>query len=908
MALHPAFPASPYEPLLPDHRWFPAAEQLRDSADKLLPPLVANLRKAVHAWRATGYKGASPTSAALLRWWFETEHLLEAADGSLAPFRYYFSQREAVETVIWLHDVHQAKDKFDLLRFDSSGKLSHGMFHETWPRYVLKLATGAGKTKVLSLLIAWSYFHRYYEPDSDLARNILLVAPNIIVLDRLRADFDGLKIFFNDPILPDNGVAGHNWRDDFQMTVHIQDDVRILQPVGNLFLTNIHRVYPGDVVEPSLDDDDLTNYFLDPFGPKPVGKTTDSKADLGQIIREVDELAVFNDEAHHIHDEKMEWFKSIQDIHGRMLQKDRKLSIQIDVTATPKHNNGAIFVQTVSDYPLVEAIHQHVVKHPVLPDAASRAKLRDPEQLKTAIFCDKYADYLNLGIEEWRKSYAQHAKLGKKAILFVMVNDTINCDEVGAWLEKQVAELQNGVLVIHTKKNGDIAESASMKAKEELDKLRLAANTIDRPESPYKAIVSVLMLKEGWDVRNVTVIVGLRPYAAESNVLPEQTLGRGLRRMYGVTAERETVSVLGTPAFMEFVESIQSEGVTFDHVPMGDGPGRKDPLLIEVDEQKSEQEREALDIPIPKLSRRYNREFKELDQLDPAILGNPRLTLKSYSAEEVREIVFKRMLDDEIDHTVVLDNAGPGDWRAVVAYFARQLLKELRLVGGYDVLYAKVRDFLQNHLFSATVDLDDPQVLRNLSEPEVAKVLHDAFRTGINALTVQESGSSRIEDWIRLRDTRPFRTEQRGFLVPKKSLFTKIVGEMGHDGFELAFAAFLDKAADVASFAKNYTAVGFRLDYVTASGDLANYVPDFLVKATDGRVFAIETKGREELDLPQKMRRLAQWCADATLASHATQGPTYGFIYVDQASFEQHKPTTLATLIASFIKYQTTAK
>ena len=95
----------------------------------------------------------------------------------------------------------------------------------------------------------------------------------------------------------------------------------------------------------------------------------------------------------------------IQDIHHKMLQKDRRLALQVDVTATPRHNNGAIFVQTVSDYPLVEAIHQNVVKHPVLPDAASRAKL---QERKSALFTEKYADYLALGIEEWKKSYAEH--------------------------------------------------------------------------------------------------------------------------------------------------------------------------------------------------------------------------------------------------------------------------------------------------------------------------------------------------------------------------------------------------------------------------------------------------------------------------------------------------------------------
>ena len=103
---------------------------------------------------------------------------------------------------------------------------------------------------------------------------------------------------------------------------------------------------------------------------------------------------VLNDEAHHIHDPKMAWFKSIEDIHNRLVQKGSELSLQIDVTATPKHNNGAIFVQTVADYPLVEAISQNVVKHPILPDNASRNKLAERQSAK---FTEKYADYLHLG-------------------------------------------------------------------------------------------------------------------------------------------------------------------------------------------------------------------------------------------------------------------------------------------------------------------------------------------------------------------------------------------------------------------------------------------------------------------------------------------------------------------------------
>jgi len=902
MALHPEFPTSPYAPLIPEQRWFPADEVMRATAyEKLLPPLVANVRKEVFEWRNNGYPGASATSVSLLRWWFETEHLIENADGTLSPFRYYFAQREAVETVIWLHDVRQARDKFDLLRFDASGAVSSGMFSEDWPRYALKMATGAGKTKVLSLLIAWSFFHKLYEADSVLSRNFLVIAPNIIVLDRLRADFDGLRIFFNDPILPENGHNGQNWRDDFQVTLHIQDDVRVLRDTGNIFLTNIHRVFLGDIVDPSLEDDDLRNYFLAPFGAKPAGKTTDSKTDLGEIVREVEELAIFNDEAHHIHNPKMAWFKSIQDIHHKMLQKDLRLALQVDVTATPRHDNGAIFVQTVSDYPLVEAIHQNVVKHPVLPDAASRAKLHER---KSAIFSEKYTDYLSLGVEEWRKSYTEHQALGKKAVLFVMVDDTKNCDEVGEHLQKICPELQGAVLVIHTKKNGDIGENPTGKDKDELELLRKQANEIDSWNSPFKAVVSVLMLKEGWDVRNVTTIVGLRAYVAAANILPEQTLGRGLRRMYFGTDMRETVSVMGTPAFMEFVESIQSEGVTFEHVPMGDGAVRKDSLIVEVDETNEAKNLDDLDIPIPKLTRRFQREFKNLDDLDPAALGNKQLPLKPFTEGQTREIVFKTMLDAEIHHTIQLDGAGPADYRSVIAFFARQLLKDMRLVGGYDVLYGKVKTFVRENLFSPSpVDLEDPVVLRNLSEPDAGKILYDAFKTSINALTIQDKGVTRIEDRIRLREMRPFRTEHRPFLAAKKCIFTKTVGEANSGGLELSFAAFLEAAPDVAAFAKNYLAIGFKFDYVKADGDLSTYTPDFIVRTMDGKVWIIETKGREELDLPQKMERLKQWCADATAAEE--NGTLYNFVFVDQDSFEKHTPKTFTDLATSFTEYKT---
>ena len=892
MALHPDFPDSPFAVLAPDIRWFPADEALREtSMDKLMPPLVAQLRKKVKEFRESGYAGAADTSRSLLNWWFNTPHMREQADGTMTQFRYYFAQREALETVVYLCDVAGVQDKHDMMRYDASGLVSGGMFDETWRRFVIKMATGSGKTKVLSLALVWSFFHKLYEPDSRLARNFLVITPNIIVLDRVYRDFQGLRIFFEDPALPDNGVDGRNWRDDFQLTLHKQDEVSITRSTGNIFLTNIHRVYAGNEIPPSPDDENTMDYFL---GRRPSGATTDSRVDLSMIVRDIDELMILNDEAHHIHDPRMAWFKSIEDIHNRLKQKDAALSLQIDVTATPRHNNGAIFVQTVADYPLVEAISQNVVKHPVLPDAPSQAKL---EERPSAKFTEKYADYIDLGVIEWRKAYAEHEKMGKKAILFVMTDDTRNCDDVAEYLKSHYPELKDAVLVIHTKNNGEISEAQSGKAKEELEALRKQANEIDAADNNHKAIVSVMMLKEGWDVRNVTTIVGLRPYAAPSNILPEQTLGRGLRKMYpGGT--KEYVSVVGTKAFMEFVESIQAEGVVLERQAMGAGTGPKTPLVVEVDTDNDKKDIEALDIEIPVLTPRVYREYKNLHELNLASQSYKRVVWRQFNEQSQREIVFKDVTTGEITHATILDSAGVADYRSVIGYFAQVIMKDLRLVGGYDVLYGKIKSFVQEGLFDRAVELDSANTLRNLSELAATKTLLETFKKAINALTVRDKGNAEIRDRIKLRQTRPFVANDQGYLVPKKSVFNRIIGD---SHFELQFAGFLENCGDVVSFAKNYLAVHFKLDYVNAAGDISNYYPDFLVKLSAAHIVIVETKGQEDLDVPLKMARLRQWCEDINQVQQAT---VFDYVFVDQERFEKHRPKSFRELLTGFREYK----
>jgi type III restriction enzyme len=889
MALHKDFPKDPYAILNPEIRWFPAPEDLRDKGfEKLIPPLVAELRKKVKEWRDNNYAGASATSKALLTWWFKEEHILYDKDGAPYTFRYYFSQREALETIVWLYEVAKVKDKYDLIRYNSTGVLSPQMFTEEWLRFVIKMATGAGKTKVMSLAIAWAYFHKLYEEGSNLAKNFLLIAPNVIVFERIRNDFEGNKIFFLDPVLPDNGYMGQNWQDDFQVTLHLQDELKNVSDTGNIFLTNIHRVFESDVSEFSADDEDSSSYFL---GEKPVTKTNDATVDLGMVIRDIDELIVINDEAHHIHEENA-WLKSIRDIDNKLKQKGGGLALQLDVTATPKKKDGSIFVQTISDYPLVEAIHQRVVKNPVVPDEASRGKLK-PNQ--STLFSEKYRDYINLGIEEWRKTYKQLEPTGKKSLLFIMTDDTKNCDEVAEYLETSFADLKGAVLVIHTNQSGEISESTSGKKKEELDQLRKQANNIDSWDSPYKVIVSVMMLKEGWDVKNVTTIVGLRPYASDSKILPEQTLGRGLRRMYfGRDDIEEYVSVVGTPAFMDFVESIKGEGVLLEKRLMGGNSKPISPMVIEVDKENEKKDIEKLDIEIPVMTPRIQREYKNLADLDVSKFGNTKVKVKVFSEQEKREIVFKDVVAEEVHHTTILTGDIEPNYQSVIGFFTQAIMREMRLFGCYDILFGKVKNFVENYLFESKVELTDLNVLRNLSEVEYIRLIKEVFKKSINELTVQDRGDTEIKNYIKVSDARPFVVNDKSFLIPQKSVFNKIVGD---SNFELEFSAFLEKCDDIVSFAKNFQnkeANALRIEYKNSEGFIANYYPDFFVKLDDKQVYIVETKGREEDDDRIKFERLQKWCEDVNARQSRV---VYKALYVQQEDYEKNPAKNFDELV-----------
>lgn len=877
MGLDKNFPRHPHAIISPDVRWYPGSDAIGEKGrEKLLPPLVNKIRKEVYDWREAGYPNISEVSQSLLTYWFKTDHP--------SGFKYYFAQRESVESIIYLYEHEDIRNPSELLKYDSSGVLVDSMFEETWLRLVVKQATGTGKTKVLSLLMAWCYFHKEFNEDSELSQNFLLLAPNTIVLDRLKDDIEGLSVFNNDPVLPPNGYGGRSW--NFFPKVHIQDNIGSLSKSGNIFLTNIQRFVTR---AEKVDENSSMDYFL---GDKPVTKTTDNKILVRDIVNNIDDIIVFNDEAHHIHDKKLAWFKTIETINNNLVQKGKKLPLQLDVTATPKDQKGNIFPHTISDYPLVEAIAQEVVKTPILPDEASRGKL---DENTSAKFSERWRDYIDLGVTVWEQDYETHKKLGKKALLFVMVDDTKNCDDVKDYLEGNYPLLKGGTFVIHTNKEGRIDEGASAKSQKELLELRELANQVDSDDNNIKAVVSVLMLKEGWDVKNVTTVVGLRPFVAASNILPEQALGRGLRRMYFGEDQTEELNVVGTPAFMEFVESIKSEGVILEKRSMGKGSDPSGPTIIEIDKEKVDE----LDIEIPVLSPSIIRDYKNLEELDIQEFEFTHVELKEFTPEEQKNILLRDILDDEVRREVKIDSLHVNA-TSIITFFTKSIMTELRLYGGQDILYGKLKQFLKDKLFGQTVDLEDLNVARNLSETNVRHVIKETFKKYINALTVVDTGTTEVQNYIKVSNQKTFSIpRQKEFLPAKKSIFNKIVGD---SHFELRFAGFLDAAIDVNRFIKNYIQLGFKMEYVNHDGGISYYYPDFVLKLENGEWFVVETKGAENIDDPRKIERLKNWCEDATRST----GKIYRHLYVRQEDWDSLglTPNSFAEIVTVFKDFE----
>jgi type III restriction enzyme len=265
-------------------------------------PCVPALRQKVGAWRENSYPGATEPTKTLLNWWFATDHRLP--DGSI--FAYHNSQREAIETLIYVYEVAKVRTRQGLLQEYARDGLEIRLPPEDdFPRYCTKMATGSGKTKVMSLAIAWHYWNAVQGGDDEnYARTFLIIAPNVIVLERLKTDFAGGRIFQADPVMPPH--LRYLW----DMDTRVRGDSERAHSEGLILLTNIQQLYEPHERAPQ--ETDALAAVLGPTGP--AGRT--EAADFAdQIARRDGSLLVLNDEAHHTHDEDSEWNRVIRRVH-----------------------------------------------------------------------------------------------------------------------------------------------------------------------------------------------------------------------------------------------------------------------------------------------------------------------------------------------------------------------------------------------------------------------------------------------------------------------------------------------------------------------------------------------------------------------------------------------------------------
>lgn len=915
---------------------------------------------------AAGERELSPTTMTLLQHWFRQDPHVIGIEPHTYAFKYWPHQRRLVETFIYLHEVAGIRRTQDLYAFARVEKM--GDQRDPWTKLGGQLATGSGKTKMMSLIVAWSYLNAVCEFNSELGlgRHAILIAPGLFVKDRLLQDFAppdrGVSIFWSDPVVPPE--LERFW------------DLKVYEPStcprqldpddGALVVTNYHQL---------LRQQEETKQFLDPLQERQVQILFDDpdpekleavKSPLLGRFAHSKGILVLNDEAHHVWDESghaafeekarqkaaateeeaeaMAWIRSIRRLNGSETVPGR-VGLQIDLSATLFEETGTttqtkkktkkgqpavqfkeneLFRHTVVTYNLAEAIRDGIVKKPILERVeVKNERTGEPLPLVQQAAPNawkKYEHLLATGIERWKKVRDQLRTEGddRKPIMFVLCSDKSEAAEVANFLTygegtrddltgkpvKGYLEPNGGeqlfveagedgvnrstVVQIHIGQKEESNES-------DWEKVRAAVNAIDRDEiehrddqgnvamlaNPFNVVISVMMLKEGWDVRNVKVVVPLRPCG--SRTLTEQTLGRGLRKMHppeiqddgSATMTPEELYVIEHPSFEEILDQI-------DDLIERKGKDEIDhrPDYIAVPPVAEAAEREAVDVRLVRVSepRAGAREWREclnvaklpglaprlpwLTEIDRTLIKTWLKTALQAGEQEGQEFTLPSDLSyRDFDHIIEVAYAIPLLHELRVGYTHKNAVKDV------------VREFLERKTFALPAgipirfdDVKDPEsatiALGNLSRAEVGESVRAALRLPIHGAIqaslrttkaeVEERRASRISGYQALK---------QGVLEHlKKSPFQRLAGTNPE---ERRLAVLLEAARDVVGWVFNHRhGVGYAIPY-DWQGHTARYFPDFVVRARLGEVFhnfIIEVKGRLDDKDKAKALRGRRWC------------------------------------------------
>ena len=832
---------------------------------------------AVREWREAGYPCATPTTQRLLSWWFDTDH---EVDGR--PFAFYDAQREAVESLIYVYEIMRLRNNPSLLEAllpnPNVSLLQYGDF----ARYGVKMATGSGKTMVMALSVVWSYLNAVNEPECrEYATSFLVVAPNVIVFERLQGDFVGGEVFRRYQMVPPE--YGDEWG---EMRFFMRGDRADIASRGALYLTNIQQLYDAPQARKrgrNAPPDPIANLL----GPT-ASDSPDERDDFDdRIARRREPLMVVNDEAHHTHDESSAWNLTIRQLRERL--GDNRFMAQLDFSATPRFNDGTLFPWTIYDYPLKKAIEDGIVKKPI------RGEVIGAGETASSDATVRYEAYITAAVRRWREYRDQLKPLKKRPVLFAMLEETKDANNVGSYLQRQYPDDfgDDKLQVIHTKKDGDFSEARGRVR--DLQNARDLVKNIDADESSINAVVSVMMLREGWDVRNVTVVLGLRPYTSKANILPEQAIGRGLRLMFpgeagAESGYQERVDVIGTSKFMEFVADLEK----IEDIAIESEDIEREPIVIVViypDADKSD-----MDVSIPNISPIYERKTDTRDEIAKLDVNSVQVDNLPFSLEPTDDETFQYLgLDALTDETLLRRTyrlPSPNTCGEVISYYATRIGNEVNLPGHFDVIVEKLREFFSRRAFGSAVDLDDNDLAPILARPAVGFLTIRGFVRAIRPLLRRETEPVIMAEPFALSGVEPF-PWSRPTCEASKTVFNLVAAD---NNFEIEFARFLQAAPDVARFAKLPTQLGFKIQYIANTGNIRHYYPDFVAVDTSGRHHLIETKGLEDTNVRNKDRAADIWCDNASQLT----GTPWRFVKVAQVDYATLPARTLSEVIQAF--------
>ena len=920
-ATQPTARRSRSQPALIDQALMP------DSGPTCAPAVAA----AVRQWRADGYPGATETSRRLLGFWFGGDHTVGDK-----PFRFYAAQRAAVESLIYVYEVRRLRDNWALLQAFISDPQVRLLQHGGFARYGVKMATGSGKTMVMALAVVWSYLNAVNETDGETpgetdgetdgdtpgddapgdagnapgpyASSFLLIAPNVIVFERLHTDFAGGKIFDEYPLIPPEYEG--QWAD---MQFFMRGDAGETGSRGALYLTNIQQLFEARADGGGRRKGRMPGPIA-AFMPERASDAPEQRDDFdGRAAGRKRPVMVLNDEAHHTHDETLEWNQVIRRLRERI--GAGRFMAQLDFTATPRFTDGKFFPWVIYDYPLVQAIKDGIVKRPIKGEirGASEAQSDDAEV--------RYAAYITAAVNRWREYRDQLAPLKKKPVLFVMMNSSKDADAVGKYLQstKEYSADFGGdkLQVIHIK-GGDKGDGTI--TDKDLQKARDTVKDIDRDDSTVNAVVSVMMLREGWDVRNVTVVLGLRPYSAAANILPEQAIGRGLRLMFPGQAAAapdaaansqadaaangeaaaasggnsagyaERVDVIGTEGFMQFVADLeQKEGLALETEVIANAP-------IVIVSIYPDPDKADMDLAIPNISPIYESKNDTRAAVAGLNVDDIEIANLPFSLDPPAHSEFTYQGQDALTEETILRRTYHLPFAAtcneVISYYAGRIAGELRLPGHFEVINGKLREFLMRRAFGRPVNLEDNELASALAQPAVGVNTIGGFTRALRPLLRQEREPALGGEPWRLAACAAF-PWSRPSGPAGKTVFNLVAAD---NNFELDFANFLERAPDVARFAKLPQNLGFKIQYIANTGNLRHYYPDFVAADAAGRHYLLETKGQEDTNVANKDRAARLWCHNAAELT----GVPWQFIKIAQVDFQDSGVRTLSDIARAF--------